>query len=323
MKHYLFFLFLFLFAFYNISNAQTTVRGSVKDENNTPMAGVTVKNITKNKLTNTNNKGEFEIEASKGDDISFLYIGFTSTVAKVSEDNTALNINLYPNKSDLSQVVVLAGGGGSPKSYWLGATLAYNINGGEIENVVGSAKIGINPVTGKYLGANWGIVGNFSNFISAQNKEKTEKDLLKVAQSAQGLSIGLAGTWEVFPRSDDFNFRMYLSSGYRLNAFQKVEKGADTVSVSLSQFRNTVGIEFEGFQFKQGGKLHFSAEASVSAFDGDKYELVFNEKKSSLTNAEITAILPIAGNIGFLACGTYSKNFKPVYQFGIIFKDLK
>ena len=203
----------------------------------------------------------------------------------------------------------------------MGSTLAYNLDGPGVDNVIGSALVVINPVEEKYFGANWGIVGNFANFISAQNKGDSQKDLLKLAQSSQGLGIGFAGTWELGSNANDFNYRCYFSSGYRLNAFQKV--GKDSISVSLSQFRNTAGVEFEGFKFKNGGKLHFSIEGSLSFFDKDKYEMVFGERKSSLTNFAITAILPIASNIGFLANGTYSKSFSSVYQFGVIFKDLK
>ena len=321
MKHYFISVLLSVFIFFGSSSAQTKVKGTIKNESDQPISGAAILNKTNSAKANSNVKGEFEIDAGINDIINVASIGFESSKVTVSDVSKTLEIKLKEQKTELHDVVVSSNV--SPKSYWLGATLAYNIDGGEVDNVVGSAKIGINPVRGKYLGAEWAIVGNFANFISAQNKEKTEKDLLKVAQSSQGLSIGFGGTWEVIPRGDDFNFRCYFTSGYRLNAFQKVVKGADTLSVSLSQFRNTFGIEFEGFQFKQGGKLHFSAEGSVSAFDGDKYELVFGEKKSSLTNAEVTAILPIASNIGFLASGTYSKHFKPVYQFGIIFKDLK
>ncbi|HKB45843.1 MAG TPA: carboxypeptidase-like regulatory domain-containing protein [Chitinophagaceae bacterium] len=307
-----------LFVFWGISNAQTKINGVVKDGKNNPLIGAAVINKTKNIKTVTKANGEFEIEAIVNDIISVSYIGYTTNEFVITDDKAKLEIQLSVTQGDLNEVVVV---GVSPKSYWLGARLAYNIDGAQVDNIVGSATIGINPVEGEYLGANWGIVGNFANFISVQNKEKTEKDLLKVAQSSQGLSIGFGGTWEVLSRSNDFNFRCYFISGYRLNAFQKV--GKDSISVSLSQFRNTAGIEFEGFRFKNGGKLHFSFEGSLTAFSRKKYELVFGEKKSSLNGLEITAILPIAANIGFLANGTYAKNLNPVYQFGIIFKDLK
>jgi hypothetical protein len=103
--------------------------------------------------------------------------------------------------------------------------------------------------------------------------------------------------------------------------FKKV--GKDSINVSLSQFRNIAGIEFEGFKFKNGGKFHLSFEGSLTAFNQKKYEILFNQKKSFLYGLEITAILPIALNIGFLANGTYGESFSPVYQFGIVFRDLK
>jgi hypothetical protein len=307
-----------LVVFCELLNAQDKVKGVVKGSDNNPIPGVIVVNSTKNIETTTDVKGEFEIHAVKNDVIKVSFVGYVTNEFVIADDKVKLIIQLAEEKGDLNQIVVAAV---SPRSYWLGATVAYNVDGAEVDNIVGSAKIGINPVERRHLGAYWGIVGNFANFISAQNKEKTNKDLLKVAQSSQGLSIGIAGTWEVLPSTKDFNFRFYLTTGYRLNAFQKV--GEDSISVGLSQFRNSLGIEFEGLKFKNGGKLHFSFEGSLAAFSQNKYELVFGEKKSSLSSLEITAILPIAQNIGFLANGTYCKNFASVYQFGIIFKDLK
>lgn len=309
-----------LVVFWGISNAQTKIKGVVKEGGNKPLVGAAVINKTKSITAITNANGEFEIEAVINDIISVAYVGYTTNEFLITDDKVKLEIHLSEMQNNLSEVVVTAAGG-SPKSYWLGATLAYNIDGAEVDNIVGSAKVGINLVDGEYLGAEWGIVGNFANFISVQDKEKAARDLLKVAQSSQGLSIGIAATWEILPTVNDFNFRSYFTSGYRLNAFQKV--GKDTISVGLSQFRNVVGVEFEGFRFKNGGKLHFSCEGSLTAFSQDKYELIFEKKKSSLSSLELTAILPIAQNIGFLANGTYCKSFVPVYQFGIIFKNLK
>lgn len=310
-------LFLLLF-FCELLNAQEKVKGIVKGTDNTPIAGVAIVNSSKNITTSTNAKGEFEIQAAINDILKVSSVGYAINEFVISDTKAKLIIQLTEDHADLSQVVVAAV---SPRSYWLGATVAYNMDGAEVDNIIGSAKIGINPVERKHLGAYWGIVGNFANFISAQNIEETNKNLLKVAQSSQGLSIGVAGTWEILPTAEDFNFRCYLMTGYRLNAFQKV--GKDSISVGLNQFRNSLGIEFEGLKFKNGGKLHFSFEGSVTAFSRNKYELVFGEKKSSLSSLEITAILPIAQNIGFLANGTYCRDFASVYQFGIIFKDLR
>ncbi len=320
MKKALILFVISIFLFEGVITAQNKIKGVVKDESNSPIKGAIITNKTRNIKTSTAANGEFEIEAIIKDIVSIECIGYTTNVITITDDKVNLAIQLSTKESLMNEVVVM-GGSSSPKSYWIGATLAYNIDGAEIDNVVGSAKVGINPVSGEYLGASWGIVGNFANFISAQNKEKTEKDLLKVAQSSQGLSIGMAGTWEVFRHSNDFNLRCYVSTGYRLNAFQRV--GKDSSSVSLSQFRNTAGIEFEGFRFNNGGKLHLSFEGSLTAFSENKYELVFGEKKSSLTSLEVTAILPIAGNIGFLANGTYAKQLTPVYQFGIVLKNLR
>lgn len=302
------------------ANAQTKIKGVIKDKDNAPLVAASVTNKQTKKATQTDINGRFEIEASVNDILVVGFVGYATSEITVSDDKANLEIRLLNTEANLeSQVVSFSSL--SPKSYWLGATIGYNIDGADVDNVVGSAKIGINPVKRQYLRADWGIVGNFANFISAQDKDKMDKNLTKLAQGAQGLSIAVAATWELLPRANDLNVRFYFTSGYRFNAYQKV--GKDSINVGISQFRNTAGLEMEGLEFKNGGKLHFSAEAGLSVFSEKKYELVFSGKKSSLLNFEATVILPIASNIGFIASGTYAKDLIPVYQFGIIFKDLK
>jgi hypothetical protein len=317
MSKHLFGLFVCTMIFLNFTVAQSKISGTVTTEKNVPLAGATITNKTQSKSTSTDQSGKFEIEANVNDVLSISYIGYSSLQFELKGLKDPLQIKLISSESIESVVV----GGGSPKSFWLGATIGYNIDGANVDNVVGSAKMAINPIKKQYLKADWGIVGNFSNFISAQDKEKMTKDLLKLSQGSQGLSISIAGTREILPSNSNFNFRMYFLTGYRLNAFQKV--GKDSISVGLSQFRNSFGLELEGLEFEKGGKIHFSIEGSLAFFDESKYNLIFSEKKKTMATLEASVILPIASNIGFLINGTYNKRFAPVYQVGIIFKDLK
>lgn len=320
MKKSILILLILIGAFGGGAEAQTKIKGTIRDKDNAPLVGATVTNKQTKKATQTDANGRFEIEASVNDVLTIGFVGYSTSEVTVSDDKAILDIRLLNTGADLeSQVVAFTSL--SPKSYWLGATIGYNIDGADVDNVVGSAKVGINPIKGQYLKAEWGIVGNFANFISAQDKDKMDKNLTKLAQSAQGLSIAVAGTWELLPKGNDFNMRCFFTTGYRFNAYQKV--GKDSVTVGISQFHNTAGLEMEGLEFKNGGKLHFSAELGLSVFSQKKYELVFSEKKSSLLSLAVTAILPIAANIGFIAGGTYAKGMIPVYQFGIVFKDRK
>jgi hypothetical protein len=116
-------------------------------------------------------------------------------------------------------------------------------------------------------------------------------------------------------------WRMQLTSVYRLNSFKNI--GPDSNTVSINQWRSSVGFEYEGLKFENGGPLSLSVEGSVSIFSKSRYKQIFDEEKNMLYVLESTIILPLSEKIGFFINGTYSKGLSPSYVTGIVLREAK
>ena len=86
---------------------EKTVTGRVLNENNQPMAGVTVKVRGSNKVAQTDANGAFSITVKKGETLEFSHVGYTETSAKVGDANS-VSINLKPSDTTMGEVVVTA-----------------------------------------------------------------------------------------------------------------------------------------------------------------------------------------------------------------------
>ncbi len=98
---------------------QGHVHGTVTDEQNEPLSGVSVHVKGKNQGTQTDVKGNFAIAASVGATLAFSSIGYKSKEAKVTA-NKALRIFLSPDANTINEVVV-TGVFDRPKNSFTGA----------------------------------------------------------------------------------------------------------------------------------------------------------------------------------------------------------
>lgn len=313
--------------------AQTNLRLKIVDEQGNPLSKVIVVNTEHEDNAITDESGVCVIKVFLSDLLKIQKLDYEDAEFRVEKDDmmqAQVQVTLKKTKQKERGVREIQSGKPVPKSgkvalssknYWIGASLGYNIGGTDIEDLVGSAKIMMNPFNGKIFGGDFGVIGNFSNFLSVQNKEETDKNLTKILQSTQGLSFGLAGIWDLHKAESKVHSRFFYSLTGRLNAFKNV--GADSINVNLYQFRNSVGVELETLEFKNGGALTFAIEATVGMFDQKKYEKIFNERKNSLTSLETSVVIPFSSNVGLLTNGTFSQGTKPIFQFGLIFKNIE
>lgn len=87
---------------------ETQVSGTVtSQDDNSPMPGVTVTNRTTNQRAQTNSAGYFSIVASKGQVLTFTYVGYARQEMTVG-DNKTINIKLVSSQNQLGEVVVTA-----------------------------------------------------------------------------------------------------------------------------------------------------------------------------------------------------------------------
>ncbi|RYY54616.1 MAG: SusC/RagA family TonB-linked outer membrane protein [Chitinophagaceae bacterium] len=83
------------------------ITGVIKDKNGIALAGVSVSIRGSNKGTTTNTKGEFSIDASKGDVLVFSSVGYAVSSVTVG-DNTSVSVELDLVDQQMSEVVVTA-----------------------------------------------------------------------------------------------------------------------------------------------------------------------------------------------------------------------
>lgn len=83
------------------------ITGRITDNNNTPLAGVTITVKGTTRGTATNSRGEFTIEANKGDVLLISYVGYEPKEAVVGDSKT-IDVSLVLNNQQMSEVVVTA-----------------------------------------------------------------------------------------------------------------------------------------------------------------------------------------------------------------------
>ncbi|UOE50657.1 TonB-dependent receptor [Mucilaginibacter sp. SMC90] len=107
------------------SHQAIQITGTVKDELNLPLPGVTVRNLKTKGATVTNEKGRFNIQASRGDSISVSFIGFRTFTAAV-KDEINFTITLQAAANSLNEVAVV-GYGQQKKISVVGAQSTVNL----------------------------------------------------------------------------------------------------------------------------------------------------------------------------------------------------
>jgi len=87
--------------------ADITIKGTVKDNNDQPVAGATVKVKGGSKAVVTNSDGSFSITVPKGSVLEITFVGYESQEVKV-QSNSNIGIVLQPGETSLTEVVVTA-----------------------------------------------------------------------------------------------------------------------------------------------------------------------------------------------------------------------
>jgi len=94
---------------YCVFSQTITVKGTVTDNENESLIGVTIKEVGTNNGTITDINGNFEIKVSPNASLSFSYIGFKNKTVKVGNQHV-LNVVLEPDILGLEEVVVVGYG---------------------------------------------------------------------------------------------------------------------------------------------------------------------------------------------------------------------
>jgi len=93
---------------YDQAAQQGPVKGVVVGTDGTPIPGATVRSLSSKRVATTNERGEFTIEAAKGEKLVITFIGYDKQEVTVS--GSSLNITLSGSSSQLGEVVVVGYG---------------------------------------------------------------------------------------------------------------------------------------------------------------------------------------------------------------------
>ncbi|MEX6686980.1 SusC/RagA family TonB-linked outer membrane protein [Danxiaibacter flavus] len=92
---------------YEARSPQQKITGKVTNTSGDPLVSVSIVVQGKSKGTNTDSKGVYSIDASKGDVLVFSFVGFATKQITLG-DETELNVVLSESQTNLSDVVVTA-----------------------------------------------------------------------------------------------------------------------------------------------------------------------------------------------------------------------
>lgn len=101
-------IFLFLICTVTIAAQTITVHGKITDENNQPMAGVSVCIKNTNIGTVSDINGEYCLNVGKSSSITFSFIGYRQVIVKA--DKGLINVQLKPDSNQLMECVVVGYG---------------------------------------------------------------------------------------------------------------------------------------------------------------------------------------------------------------------
>jgi hypothetical protein len=106
LKIYLFFIIVFFPT--HFFNAQTTVSGTVYNENQIPLSGVLVVNINSEAQAFTDENGQFFINANNGNELRFIRQNYERISLKVNGENfiSTLNIQMKYSPKDIEAVTL-------------------------------------------------------------------------------------------------------------------------------------------------------------------------------------------------------------------------
>ncbi len=90
-----------------INSQQNIISGMVKDDAGIPLAGVNIIKVGTSTGTQSDFDGNYSINAEKGDQLTFSYVGM-ETVTVTVEDNNTINVTMLEDTESLDEVVVTA-----------------------------------------------------------------------------------------------------------------------------------------------------------------------------------------------------------------------
>jgi len=109
-KQFFFFFLLLFFNFISLAQQKITVTGSVTSDNNTPLAGVSIKVKGASGGTTTDANGAYTLQVNKDAVLIFSSVGYEDQQLKADNGGPMASITLVSKNSALGEVVVIGYG---------------------------------------------------------------------------------------------------------------------------------------------------------------------------------------------------------------------
>ena len=177
------------------AQAAVTIKGTVTDEKNLPLPGVSVTVKGAKQVVSTNNNGEFQlVSAQEQPTLVFTYIGYKTK--EVVYSGQPLAVKLDPDQSDLKELIVV-GYGTQRKSDVLGSVASFNAKNVEEKPIVRVEQALIGQMAGVQVRQQSGMPG-------------------------AGLSIQVRGTGSITAGNEP----LYVLDGFPLDVASQASSGA-------------------------------------------------------------------------------------------------
>jgi len=216
--------------------------GTVTDEENMPLPGVSVLIVNSSRGTATDFDGKFQIEVSSGDVLQFTYLGY-STQSITITNQTKLDVVLVEDAAQLDEVVVV-GYGTRKKSHLTGAVSQI---GGEDVAAIQAARVD-EALAGKLPGV---LIQNQDGAPGADPKIQ-----IRAASSISGDSNPLIVV-DGYPISGSL-------ATVNPNDIESLEVLKDAASAAIYGSRGANGVILVTTKKGKEGKLSFSYNSYVS-----------------------------------------------------------
>ncbi|MDO5607542.1 MAG: TonB-dependent receptor [Capnocytophaga sp.] len=250
-------------AFAQPLQAQTTVSGTVTDDQGVPLPGVSVLIKSTTQGVATDFDGKYSIEAQNGNILVFSSIGFTSQEIKVDSKSTIINVLLKEDTQQLDEVVIIGYGTarrrdltGSVTSIRPTEELAATSN--SIDNLLQGRVAGVNIATaGSTPGAAASIVIRGANSLTGDSQPLYVIDNVPQSSTGQTMRSG----------SGDFQLAQDPLANLNPNDIADIQILKDASATAIYGSRGANGVILITTKRGKEGKAKITYSTNVTMAD--------------------------------------------------------
>lgn len=168
------------------------------------------------------------------------------------------------------------------------------------------------------------VIANVGALVGDVADEQLGDQIKKSAQalltSAQGMHFGVYPYLQemAIGKSGNFAWIPHAVVSAKLNTLPNQDTSKSAVTILQGRF-SIGGDVLIGKNEEGSHRLSLSAALTQLVFSASDYEQVFAERRSGITQLELTSILPFRKGAAVLMEGNMARRHSPVLRFGVLF----